>query len=153
MGRTGASQTGELENQSPLTKSSWPDHRVNGYYGIDDSVFMEPSAVPCDLLTDVCFTFGSISTDYSINITGGQSLISTVFSTAIANGIKPILSVGRWGYGSSMYSEMVSTNASRAALISLLRRARSREMKCGDSSRYRNLPVVNGRYVPRTYAC
>jgi len=81
---------------------------------------MEPSAVPWDLLTHVCFAFGSISTDYSINITAGQSLMSTVFSTAIANGVKPVLSVGGWGYGSSMYSEMVSTNASRAAFISSL---------------------------------
>ena len=46
--------------------------------------------------------------------------MSTVFSTALANGVKPVLSVGGWGYGSSMYSAMVSTNASRAAFISSL---------------------------------
>jgi chitinase len=81
---------------------------------------MEPSAVPWDLLTHVCFAFGTINLDYSINITAGETLMSTVFSTALANGVKPVLSIGGWGFGSSMYSAMVSTNASRAAFVSSL---------------------------------
>jgi chitinase len=104
-----------------MPKSSWPDHKVIGYYGIDESKFMGPSAVPWNLLTHVCFAFASIGSDYSVNITSGTSLMSTVFSTAIANGVKPILSIGGWGYGSSMYSAMVSSNDTRALFIQSLR--------------------------------
>ena len=104
-----------------MAKSSWPNHKVIGYYGIDEAKYMGPSAVPWNLLTHVCFAFASIGSDYSVNITYGQSLMSTVFSTAIANGVKPILSIGGWGYGSSMYSEMVSSNQSRALFIESLK--------------------------------
>ena len=104
-----------------MAKSSWPDHKVIGYYGVDESQYMSPSAVPWNLLTHVCFAFATIGSDYSVNITYGTSLMSTVFSTAISNGVQPVLSIGGWGYGSSMFSEMVSSNETRATFIQSLK--------------------------------
>lgn len=47
--------------------------------------------------------------------------MTTVFQNAISNGVQPILSIGGWGYGSSMYSEMVSSNETRAIFIESLK--------------------------------
>ena len=107
---------------TPVPKSSWPNDKVIGYYAIDEAVYMGPSAVPWNLLTHVAFAFGSIGSDYKVNLTTkAETLMATVFSTAIATGVKPILSIGGWGYGSSMYSEMVSNNETRAVFIESLR--------------------------------
>ena len=107
---------------TPLPKSSWPDHKVIGYYASSDAYFMEPSAIPWNLLTHVYFFFGTIDSDYSINITNYQlALMSTLFSAAVSNGVKPGLSVGGWGYGSSRYSSMVSSSNYRASFIASLK--------------------------------
>jgi chitinase len=46
--------------------------------------------------------------------------MDTLFSTAIQNGVEPVLSVGGWGFGSSRFSEMVASNETRAAFINSL---------------------------------
>ena len=81
--------------------------------GVDD--------VPWDDLTHVCFAFGSIATDgtYAVNITD-TSLMSQLFTAAANNGVKAILSIGGWGYGSSEYSPMVASSESRSLFINSL---------------------------------
>lgn len=94
---------------------------VLGYYGVGESKFMPPDTVPWELLTHVCFAFGTIGSDYTLNITQDALVImESTFSAAVAHGVKPILSVGGWGYGSSMYSEMVASNETRATFIESL---------------------------------
>jgi chitinase len=48
-------------------------------------------------------------------------LMSTLFSTALSNGVKPGLSVGGWGYGSSRYSPMVASHKYRSSFIESLK--------------------------------
>ena len=94
---------------------------VLGYYGIGESKYMAPDVVPWDLLTHVCFAFGTIGSDYTLNITADAlTLMEATFSAATAHGVKPILSIGGWGYGSSMYSDMVASNDTRATFIDSL---------------------------------
>ena len=113
-----ASSSSINDQPVPLPKSPWPDHKVIGYYASNDHTFMEPNAIPWNLLTHIYFGFGTIDSDYSINITNDQTaLMSSLASTAISNGVKPGLSVGGWGYGSSRYSSMVSSSEYRASFI------------------------------------
>ena len=82
---------------------------------------MGPNAVPWQYLTHVCFAFGSIGSDYRVNISEqGMSVMTDVFAAASAAGVKPILSIGGWGLGSAGYSAMVSSNATRHIFIQSL---------------------------------
>jgi chitinase len=103
---------------TPYPKSDWPDHKVIGYYGIGESKFMAPSAVPWQYLTHVCLAFGSVGDDYKLNISSqGMSVMTELFAAAEAAGVKPVLSIGGWGYGSAGYSAMVSSNSSRQIFV------------------------------------
>lgn len=105
----------------PLPKSDWPNHKIIGYYATNDVEFMEPSAIPWPLLTHVIFAFASIGSDYAINITGKDALLSTICSSALSNGVNPVLSIGGWGSGSSMFSSMAASATARANFIGSLR--------------------------------
>ena len=83
---------------------------------------MQPSAIPWELLTHIFLGFGTIDSNYSINISSDQLvLMSTLFSTAISNEVKPGISVGGWGYGSSRYSSMVASCEYRSSFIKSLK--------------------------------
>jgi GH18 family chitinase len=107
---------------TPLPKSFWPGHKVIGYYAGEVAQYMEPEAVPWGLLTHVCFAFGTIGTDYAINITGSETIMGELFTLAKARNVERVLSVGGWGYGSSEYSAMVSSAESRKEFIQSLKK-------------------------------
>lgn len=82
---------------------------------------MPPNSLPWSQLTHVVFAFGALESNYSVTIPAkGQSALSTLFSTARANGVKTVLSIGGWR-GSTYFSEMVASNSSRSAFISSTR--------------------------------
>ena len=115
---SGGSPTLGYHEPTPLpSPASWGKHKVLGYYGDDEAQFLAPSAVPWSHLTHISFAFGSIGSDYTVNITTEESLMSNVFSTALNHGVKPLLAVGGWGPGSEMYSAMVSNKTTRAKFI------------------------------------
>jgi len=79
---------------------------------------MAPSAVPWQYLTHVCLAFGSVGDDYKLNISSeGMQVMQELFPLARAAAVKPILSIGGWGYGSAGYSAMVSSNYSRYTFV------------------------------------
>ena len=103
---------------TPLPKSPWPGHKVIGYYSYHHVGTMPPNSLPWNQLTHVVFAFGTLDSTFSVTIPAkGQSAISTLFSTAKANGVKTVLSIGGWR-GSTYFSEMVASNSSRSAFIS-----------------------------------
>jgi chitinase len=81
---------------------------------------MKPSAVPYHLLTHILFAFGEIGSDYTVNLTGSEALLSAISSNASSKGVKPVLSVGGWG-GSGMFSSMVASNVTRTTFIQSLK--------------------------------
>jgi len=79
---------------------------------------MPPDAVPWQYLTHVCFAFGAVGSDYKVNITtDGEAIMRATFAAARAAGVKPILSIGGWGWGSAGYSEMVASNSTRHIFV------------------------------------
>jgi chitinase len=104
----------------PLPKSSWPNHTVAGYYYSGDADSMAPAAVPYHLLTHILFAFGEIGSDYTVNLTGSEDLLTAIASNASSHGVKPVLSVGGWG-ASQMFSSMVASNATRSTFIQSLK--------------------------------
>jgi chitinase len=89
-----------------------------GYYSADMADFMPPGWVPSQLLSHIAYAFGTIGSDFTVNITADESLMSQVVAAAVASEVNPILSVGGWGYGSGMFSPMVGSEANRQSFIS-----------------------------------
>jgi chitinase len=69
-------------------------------------------------MSHVAFAFATIGSDFSINITADESLMSQVVAAATAIKVSPIISVGGWGYGSDLFSPMVGSEANRQSFIS-----------------------------------
>jgi len=105
---------------TPLPKTPWT-HKVLGYYALSQSATMPPSAVPWSLLTHILLAFGTLTSSFSVTIPAQSvSLAQEVFSTALANDVKPVLSIGGYGAGSQFFSAMVKTKTSRAVFLQSL---------------------------------
>jgi chitinase len=82
---------------------------------------MPPSAVPWSLLTHILLAFGTLTSSFTVTIPAQSvSLAQEVFSTALANGVNPVLSIGGYGAGSQFFSAMVKTKTSRAVFLQSL---------------------------------
>jgi GH18 family chitinase len=104
---------------TPLPKSPWPNHKVIGYYTFSSTI-IPLNSIPWSLLTHIVIAFASLDSSNKVTIpTKFESMASQVFSNAIANGVKPVLSIGGYS-GSTHFSKMVSSNSSRAVFIASL---------------------------------
>jgi chitinase len=107
---------------TPLAKSVWPNHKVLGYYAFSQSAIMPPSSVPWSLLTHILLAFGTFDGSFNVTVPSKYYAVAgDLFSTAIENGVKPVLSIGGYGAGSQYFSEMVKTKDSRGTFISSLK--------------------------------
>jgi GH18 family chitinase len=100
---------------TPLPKSSWPNHKVLGYYTLSST--LPTNSIPWSLLTHIILAFAQLDSTNTVSIPSKFSTMAQqVFSSAIANGVKPVLSIGGYS-GSAHFSKMVSTSSSRSTFI------------------------------------